>query len=163
VVADPGSVDIWRAWPESLRGLADSGTAAGVDAIWQNDVIPTLTPDEAFNLMKRGEIFGAEFLRQAREGKVPTNLSALASQVKQYALTDDVLARIKMPVLVTNYELEQFYPGQAQELYDRLRTSKDYVTFTTSQGAEYHCAPMAPQFRNEIVFNWLDDTVAKKK
>jgi Esterase FrsA-like len=161
VVSDPGSVNIWLAWPENLRTLAASGDAAEVNRIWNAEIVPVLTADEAFDIKKRGEIFGAEFLKEAREGKVPTDFSLLAKRIQQYEV-QSVAARVKTPMLVTDYELEQFYPGQARELYELLAGPKDYVTFNVSQGAEYHCAPMAPQFRNEIVFNWLDDTVKKK-
>lgn len=141
--------------------LAASSDAAEVNRAWQA-IIPVLTPDEAFDVKKRGEIFGRQFLRQARRGEVPTDLALLATRIQEYTLTD-VVDRVEPPVLVTDYELEQFYPGQARQLYDLLTGPKDYVTFDVSQGAQYHCAPMAPQFRNEIVFNWLDDTVVKKK
>ena len=60
------------------------------------------------------------------------------------------------PVLVTSYQLEQFYPGQAQRLFKLLRSSKELVTFTVAEGAEYHDAPMAPQRRNQVIFDWLD-------
>ena len=49
----------------------------------------------------------------------------------------------------------QFYPGQAQQVYGLLRSPKALYTFTTAQGAEYHDAPMAPQARNQVVYDWL--------
>jgi dienelactone hydrolase len=161
VVSDPGSYDIWLAWPENVRTLAASPDPAEVNREWQS-IISVLTPDEAFDVKKRGEIFGREFLHQARRGEVPTDLALLAKRIQEYHLTA-VADRVKPPVLVTDYELEQFYPGQARQLYEMLPGRKDYVTFDVSQGAEYHCAPMAPQFRNEVVFDWLDDTVAKPR
>lgn len=161
VVSDPGSHDIWLAWPENLRTLAASSDAAEVNREWQA-IIPVLTPDEAFDVKKRGEIFGRQFLRQARRGEVPTDFALLAARIQEYTLAD-VVERVEPPVLVTDYELEQFYPGQARQLYDMLPGRKDYATFDVSQGAEYHCAPMAPQFRNEVVFDWLDDTVVKRR
>lgn len=30
------------------------------------------------------------------------------------------------------------------------------MTFTVAEGADFHCAPMAPRYRNEVVFDWLD-------
>jgi dienelactone hydrolase len=158
VVADPGSYDEWLAWPQNLREVADAGDDATVNQIWQNEILPALTPSEAFDIKKRSEIFAKEFLDQARKGEVLTDFAKLASTVREFQVSD-VLDKVNMPILVTDYELDQFVPGQAQELYTKLPRPKDYVEFTTSQGAEYHCAPMAPQFRNEIVFNWLDRTV----
>ena len=26
-----------------------------------------------------------------------------------------------------------------------------------AEGADFHCGPMAPQYRNEVVFDWLDE------
>jgi len=67
-----------------------------------------------------------------------------------------------MPVLVANYELEQFYPGQATELAGLIGRNARVVDFTAAEGAQYHCAPMAPQYRNGIVFDWLDEQVADR-
>jgi hypothetical protein len=33
------------------------------------------------------------------------------------------------------------------------------VEFTAAQGAQDHCAPMAPQTRNQVAFDWLDSSV----
>ena len=162
VVSDPGAVNIWLAWPENLRTLAASGDATEVNRAWNEVVVPALTPDEGFDIKKRGEIFGAEFLKEAREGKVLSDFALLAQRIQEYDVLE-VAPKVQVPMLVTDYELEQFYPGQARELYGLLTGPKDYVTFEVSQGAQYHCAPMAPQFRNEVVFDWLDDTVVKKK
>jgi hypothetical protein len=30
------------------------------------------------------------------------------------------------------------------------------IKFTVAEGGEYHCEPMAPQLRNERVFDWLE-------
>ena len=48
---------------------------------------------------------------------------------------------------------------QARQLYDALGSSKKLVTFTIAEGAEYHDAPMAPQRRNQVIFDWLDQTL----
>jgi hypothetical protein len=47
--------------------------------------------------------------------------------------------------------------GQAQQVYDALTAWKDIVQFSMRDGAQIHDAPMAPQHRNEVVFDWLDD------
>ena len=60
-------------------------------------------------------------------------------------------------MLVTQYEGEQVYPGQAQQVYDSLKSERELVTFTVAEGAQLHDAPMAPLTRNEAVFDWLDD------
>lgn len=160
VCADPGSVDTWLAYPESLRGLfAHGATRAQVNQIWNHDIVPALTPSERFLFKKRGEIFGRQFLRTARAGKVLTDFWAFGQQAMRYSNLG-VIDKVTAPVLVTDYQLEQFYPGQAQRLFRALRSHKKLVTFTVAEGAEYHDAPMAPQRRNQVIFDWLDDTLA---
>jgi hypothetical protein len=39
-----------------------------------------------------------------------------------------------------------------------LSTPRQFHTFTIAEGAEFHDAPM-PQTRNQVVFDWLDDTL----
>jgi hypothetical protein len=56
-------------------------------------------------------------------------------------------------------EQEQFFPGQSLAVYRQLRSQKRLYRFTTSQGAEYHDEPMAPQARNEVLFGWLDEAL----
>ena len=63
------------------------------------------------------------------------------------------------PTLVTGYGGDQFVPGQAPSVYKLLRSHKAYHYFTSADGAEYHDAPMAPQTRNQVVFDWLDETL----
>jgi len=41
--------------------------------------------------------------------------------------------------------------------YAALRSDKTLVRFTAADGAQLHDAPMAPQRRNEVVFDWLED------
>jgi hypothetical protein len=54
-----------------------------------------------------------------------------------------------------------FYEGQAIEVYRLLRPGlrKKFHRFTTAEGAEFHDAPMAPQTRNQVVFDWLDTII----
>lgn len=33
---------------------------------------------------------------------------------------------------------------------------KELIHFTAAEGAQFHCEPMAPQLRNERVFDWLE-------
>ena len=69
------------------------------------------------------------------------------------------ISRVKAPTLVIEADEEQFVPGQAQQLYEQLTSRKKLLTFTVAEGAQFHCEPMAPQLRNELMFNWLEDTL----
>lgn len=146
--------------PRDPSGLfAHGATRTQVNQIWNHDIVPALTPSEHFLFKKRAEIFGRQFLRTARAGNVLTDFWAFGQQAMRYSNLG-VIDKVTAPVLVTNYQLEQFYPGQAQRLFRALRSHKQLVTFTVAEGAEYHDAPMAPQRRNQVIFDWLDDTLA---
>ncbi len=156
VCADPGVVDYWLSFPSSLRDLfAHNAAAVQVNDIWQHRLTPHFSAQQRFTFAKRSEIFGQQFLDQARAGQVLTDFFTLGQTAMQYQIAD-VADRVTAPVLVVNYELEQFYPGQAQQLLNLLHSNKQLVTLTAADGAEYHDAPMAPQRRNQVVFDWLD-------
>jgi hypothetical protein len=44
-------------------------------------------------------------------------------------------------------------------MFDLLNTDETFVTFGTAQGAQLHDAPMAPQRRNQVVFDWLEQHI----
>ena len=74
-------------------------------------------------------------------------------------LTDELIAQITTPVLVTSPDNEQFWPGQSQELFDKLTGRKAIVVFTEAEGAGSHCEPAASGIRGERIFDWLDEQV----
>ena len=47
----------------------------------------------------------------------------------------------------------------AQALAAMLTAPKQVVQLTATHGAQYHDAPMNPQYRNEVIFDWLDRTL----
>jgi hypothetical protein len=49
--------------------------------------------------------------------------------------------------------------GQAEQLYAALTAPKTLVRFTVAEGAQYHDAPQAPQRHNQVILDWLDDTL----
>lgn len=159
VVADPGVISPYFGFPKEIRELGEAGDQQTVNAIWKEDVIDNTNAVENFSLRKRLEIFSAEALEQARKGQIPTDWYGLNRTIKQFDNTS-VLKQIQVPMLVTDYDLETFYPDQPKQVYDALTgKKKDYVIFTIPQGAQYHDAPMAPQRHNEVIFDWLDETL----
>jgi hypothetical protein len=148
VVCDPGVVDAFKTWsaalPPSLLELLHGGQRDQFNAIW--DEIPKELPEsERFGIAKRAEIYGQgggyEKLRLARK----------------FAMSRELARRIDAPVAVLSPELEQFFPGQAETLDRWLDGHKrTLMRFTTAEGAQFHCEPMAPQLRNERVFDWLE-------
>src|ERR1022692_4891191 len=81
--------------------------------------------------------------------------------VREYNLSE-VASRIKCPMLITDPEGEQFFPGQARKLYDALECPKAIVHFTREQGADQHCEVAAPGYRDYCIYNWLDALVSGK-
>ena len=159
IVSDPGAVSDYDAFPAALRDVA-RGDEAAVNQGWTEIVLPGADPMQQFSLKKRLEIFSADALREARAGKIPSNWFELSRAIEAFDL-GDLAAKVTSPTLVVDYELEAFFPGQAQTLYDRLRTrTKDRVRFTTVEGAQYHDAPIGSQWHGEVVMDWLDEQVS---
>ncbi|MEZ5116397.1 MAG: alpha/beta fold hydrolase [Candidatus Nanopelagicales bacterium] len=157
IVLDPGFVNLAVAWPPDILKLGEMPRAQA-NSIWQRDIIPGMSPQERFTLMKRSEIFGRSFLRDARAGKPPQDVWTLANTIPRYH-DADVLKQVSCPALVLSYEDDQFFVGQGRKAYDALRRPKAFVRMTAANGAQLHDAPMAPQYRNEVVFDWLDRAV----
>ena len=150
LVADPGVVSNFTKWEQALGpqllALLDSGNKAEFNAIW-DQVFAGLPAEEQFTIQKRSEIFG--------QGSFYDRMHL----AQQFTLSQSTISRVKAPTLVIEADEEQFVPGQAQQLYEQLTSRKKLLTFTVAEGAQFHCEPMAPQLRNELMFNWLEDTV----
>ncbi|HWD42461.1 MAG TPA: prolyl oligopeptidase family serine peptidase [Actinomycetota bacterium] len=83
----------------------------------------------------------------------------LYQEVLKYRLGDEV-NQITTPLLITEPEGEQFWPGQSQALYDRLPGPRQLVRFTAAEGANRHCEPMGLATRDLRIFDWLDRHLA---
>jgi len=70
-----------------------------------------------------------------------------------------VIGQITCPVLVTDPDHEQFWPGQSQQLYEKLPAGKALIRFTEAEGADSHCEPAGNGIRGERIFDWLDQQV----
>lgn len=156
LVCQPGCVSPWLGFDKELRDVvtADKERTNGV---WNEEVVPELTPRLA-HTKKRFEIFSREALREARAGRIFTDLWTPA----QLAMSLDIAAvvpKIKAPTLVLDYDFEQFYPGQPKRMYDLLRSRREYVKLTGATGAQLHCSPMAPRQHCDVVFDWLADVL----
>jgi hypothetical protein len=82
----------------------------------------------------------------------------LGATVQKFTVAD-VAGRVAAPTLVTSYQHDQLvvpHAKQGPEVFKLLRGDKRYHYFTAAQGAQFHCAPMAPQIRNQVVYDWLD-------
>jgi dienelactone hydrolase len=160
VVADPGVRDAWLAFPAELRDIFAGGRSkAEVNHIWNTDVVPHLNAIDRFTLAKRAELYGKQYLLAGRAGQIFTDVWDFGQILMQINCTDTA-PKVTSPTLITYYQGDEFYPGpqQARAVYDLLPKNlrKQFHTFTFAEGAAYHDAPMAPQTRNQVVFDWLD-------
>jgi Acetyl xylan esterase (AXE1) len=162
LVADPGFLSVWLSWQTSFAAITSLFTQGlskqQINAAWQQKIVPTLDAGDRFNLAKISEGYGRPYLRAARAGQVFTDLYDLGTTLMKFTVAD-VADQVTAPTLVTAYDGDQLVvpaSGQGSEVYRLLRGPKQFHQFTTAEGADQHCAPMAPQTRNQAVYDWLD-------
>jgi hypothetical protein len=150
-VADPGVVDVSTSWleplPKSMRKQLQEGKQEQFDRDMR--LGERFSRSATALLTFRGEPYGLHDDSRYR----------LYQTVMQYRLGDEV-AQIDTPLLITDPEGEQFWPGQSQQLFDRLAGPKELVRFTAAEGGGRHCEPLAPALRDARVFDWLDRHLA---
>jgi len=148
-VADPGVVDvsatILRHLPHTMIKLLEERNRERFnrDVDWTLRISPSTRSTLALRMRPYGVSTPYEFFSTARD----------------YALTDELIAKITTPVLVTDPDNEQFWPGQSGELFGKLSGTKAIIAFTEEEGADSHCEPTASGLRGERIFDWLDEQV----
>lgn len=149
IVADPGVVDAGTSWrsqfPDALMKLYRAGERAAFDG-----AIEAAVEDPAAIAMgfKRMEPFGT------------SSVYDVLTELERWDLTD-IAGSIRCPTLITDPEDEQFWPGQPGELYALVRAPKTLMPFTATEGANWHCEPMAPILRAHRILDWLDETLGR--
>jgi hypothetical protein len=166
LVADPGFLSVWLSWQTgfpAITSLFTQGlTRNQINDAWQQKIIPTLDAGDRFNLAKISEGYGRPYLLAARAGQVFTDLYDLGLTLMKFTVAG-VAGQVTAPTLVTAYEGDELVvpaSGQGTEVYRLLRGTKQFHRFTAAEGADQHCAPMAPQTRNQVVYDWLDDVLS---
>jgi hypothetical protein len=142
-VADPGVLDVSTSWtgqlPKEMIALLDSGQREVFDGFMaQVDADPATARTLAF----RARPYGI------------TDPFDLFIAVRGYQLRA-VADRIRTPLLLTDPEGEQFWPGQSEQLADLLTCEHEVVRFTAADGADLHCQPLAPGLSQAHWFSWL--------
>jgi pimeloyl-ACP methyl ester carboxylesterase len=161
VVADPGVLSTWlifqTGYPFLASLFARGASKDEVNAAWQTEIVPKLNVVDRYTLAKRSEPFGREFLLAARAGRVFSDLYGLGTTGMQFSCAE-VLDQVTAPTFVTAYQYDQYVvpASQATTVFDSLTSPKQFHYFAAAEGAQYHCAPMAPQRRNQVVYDWLD-------
>lgn len=148
-IADPGVVDVSESWmrelPEDMLRLLEAGDQRAFDEAMAAGM-RMISPKERQRITWRSKPYGK---------KSPYELF---TAVREYQL-GDLTAKIGTPLLITDPQDEQFWPGQSQRLYDALPGRKDIAGFTRAEGAAGHCEPMARSLLEQRMFDWLDDTL----
>jgi hypothetical protein len=145
-VADPGVVDVSTSWTDPLPGVMRTQLDESKQSAFDREmrVIERMQPSVKATMTFRGKPYGLD----------TDSRFELYQAVRKYRLGDEV-AQITTPLLITNPENEQFWPGQSQQLYDRLPGEKELVAFTAHEGADRHCEPMGRALRDARIFDWL--------
>lgn len=147
-VADPGVVDVSEAMTAHighLRTALDAGHREKFDRdmAWGSRFSRSMRYTFAFRFRPYGLESPFDVYRRAQE----------------FRLTDDLINDISTPLLITDPDDEEFWPGQPRELYDRLPGDKDIVHFTAEEGASFHCEPVGNAVRSQRIFDWLEEKV----
>jgi hypothetical protein len=142
-VADPGVLDVSTSWtahlPAELVGLLDSDQRELFDHYMaQVDGDPATARTFAF----RARPYGLDD---------PYDLFTAVRGYQLRAVAD----RIRTPLLLTDPDGEQFWPGQSEQLAGLLPGEHEIVRFTAADGADRHCQPLAPGLTQARMFSWL--------
>ena len=87
-----------------------------------------------------------------------SSIADFINKTKLYTV-DGIIDKIDRPCLVMEGEGDMFLGGQPQQVYDALKSPKRLVKFSSEDGAENHCQSGAVAYKDEVVFNWLDETL----
>lgn len=149
-VVDPGVDDVAASWranlPEEMLELLDADDEGSFNANMAVGM-ESATSQQRQTMQWRAKPYGS-------------GRSAFATfkTVEQYRI-GDLVASISTPLMVTDPEGEQFWPGQSQRLFDSLPGHKVLVPFAKAEGADLHCEPMARSLLEQRMYDWLDDTL----
>lgn len=147
LVTDTGVTNAFVSWekelPKAMLELLRAERATEFDHIW--DEIPKeLNEADRFSVAKRSEIYG--------NGGGYERMS----NARRFELSRAEADRLTLPMAITAPELEASFTGQQEQLHRWVGKNSTLLPFTVAEGGEYHCEPMAPQLRNERVFDWLE-------
>lgn len=150
-VADPGVWDVSTSWlahlPPPMIGLLEAGERDRFNHYMEKG----MRESDA----QRGTLA----FRERPYGK-ETPFDAF-KVVREYSL-EGVAGKITCPILITDPEDEQFWPGQSEMVHKAVATpaeKKSLVAFRAAEGADSHCEPRALGLRDERVFDWLDEVL----
>ncbi|NUU07939.1 prolyl oligopeptidase family serine peptidase [Leifsonia sp. C5G2] len=149
-VADPGVVDVSTSWTDHLPGNMRKLLDEGDDAKFDRD-------------MELGMKFSHELANTWRFRARPYGTTGYAETLRavlQYSV-EQVAGRITTPLLITDPEHEQFWPGQSERLAALTPSVSTLVRFTEAEGADFHVQPLARALTEQRMFDWLDERLGR--
>ncbi|WP_225031212.1 alpha/beta hydrolase family protein [Paraburkholderia sp. XV] len=90
-----------------------------------------------------------------------SGVADLIDRSKAYSLAG-IVDQISCPCLVMEAEGDIFFVGQPKRVFDELRVPKKFAAFTAEDGAENHCQSGALAYKDEVVFNWIAETLGRE-
>lgn len=80
----------------------------------------------------------------------------LILKMKDFSM-EGVAEKIQCPTIIVDVEEETMFVGQARPLYDVLTCEKDFMLFTSEEGAGLHGECGAKLLANERILSWIDE------
>ncbi len=149
-VADPGVMDVSTSWtsnlPPELVALLRAGDREAFNA--------AMREAEADPVLERVLAF------RSRPYGMRTPFDTF-TEVSRYHLRD-VVDRISTPLLITDPDDEQFWPGQSQALYQALPGEKVLARFVREDGADFHCQPLGRTQTDVRMFDFFAEHLARR-
>ncbi len=147
-VVDPGVIDVGTSWRVALsptmRARLDDDDREAFDR--EMRLAELFSPAMSAMLRSWGEPYG-----RGNDSRFE-----LYRAVSRYRLGQELMD-IKTPLLITEAEGEQFWPGQSRRLYDILPGVKQLASFSADDGAGRHCEPLGSAHRETRIFDWLEN------
>ena len=86
--------------------------------------------------------------------------SAFLLAYSQYSM-QGVADKISCPTLIIDSDNDTSMKGEPQRLYDALACPREFILFTSEEGAGLHCQMGAMLLAHQRIFDWLDEIFAQ--
>jgi len=150
IILDDGVFDFYAAIKNSMPPFLTEWIEQGRD----DAALPVLALLRAFDTQIRWA------LRNGVWAMGVDSDAALAREFRCYTL-DGVADGITSPTLVLDAENDQFFKGQPAEVARALtKAPTTLVTLREADGAGEHCHMGAMSRAHQVIFDWLDSTLA---
>ena len=149
LVLDPGVYDVYEAFtsqlPDAMKTLYQSGNKTGFDKAVNAALANSSTPTQLR--------WGVE------QGMWSFNIDSpydFLQHVKDWNVKN-ITDKLTMPIWIVTGDSEQFYTGQAMQVYNAVSNYDDQSTVKNYTGIEgFHCQVRAYQTLSRDMYGWLE-------